>query len=177
MKQVVDVIFKWICVVLADPSTPVAIKMYDFLTSLFAWLTAEGYQLWDHEANVIIPLLCDKSGNNNVILKNKAKSLIKQCFGLYDHARCIAYIFDHVQNSKNLKSMVECLDEITVHISQKGMQNMSDKQIKVVARLIDHSDSGVKKSALRLIDQIYFYLEDDTWQAIGKVSIKTKIDL
>ena len=42
------------------------------------------YLFWEHEAEVVIPLLCDKVGNNNAILKQKVKALIKQCFEMHD---------------------------------------------------------------------------------------------
>lgn len=40
--------------------------------------------LLDFEANVIIPLLCEKAGLNNAILKDKVKKLIKLTYNVYD---------------------------------------------------------------------------------------------
>jgi hypothetical protein len=38
----------------------------------------------DVEANVVIPFLCEKSGINNNILKDKVKKLMKMVYGIYD---------------------------------------------------------------------------------------------
>lgn len=38
----------------------------------------------DFEANVILPLLCEKTGINNMILKEKVKKLIKFTYEIYD---------------------------------------------------------------------------------------------
>ena len=74
LKDVTDVVFKWICVILADSNNPISIKFYDFLSVLLSWLISENYVMSEQEAKVILVMLCDKSGNNNVIMKNKAKA-------------------------------------------------------------------------------------------------------
>lgn len=38
----------------------------------------------DTEAAVLIPTLCEKTGLNNSILKEKVKKLIRMVYGIYD---------------------------------------------------------------------------------------------
>jgi len=68
--------------------------------------------LWDNEAVVIIPMLCDKTGMNNAILKDKVKKLIKLVYPLYDKKKCYNMIVQYGLQNKNLRAQAECLDEL-----------------------------------------------------------------
>lgn len=70
------------------------------------------YLFWEHEAEVVIPLLCDKVGNNNAILKQKVKALIKQCFEMHDQKKTLLMLIKFGAQNKNLKTAAEALDEI-----------------------------------------------------------------
>lgn len=70
----------------------------------------------DTEAAILIPLLCDKAGLNNAILKDKAKKLVQQSFCIYDHKKTVQLIMKSGINAKNLRSVAECLDELTIFI-------------------------------------------------------------
>lgn len=81
LKEILDVFFKWCYIKLTESSnTTLYVSVFDSFQTLFDWLLATEYQLWEHEAFVLIPLLCEKSGVNNAILKTKVKALIKMCF-------------------------------------------------------------------------------------------------
>ena len=43
-----------------------------------------------------------------------------------------------------------------------------------MARLVDHSDLGVRKGALQVLGQIYFIIEEDIWKKVGQVSPKAR---
>ena len=76
--QIVDVIFKWIYLKLDEVTDRTfLIKVYDFLDILFTFMLGRNYKLTDTEAFVLVPMLCEKAGNNNTIIKNKIKALIK----------------------------------------------------------------------------------------------------
>ena len=126
--QVIDVVFKWVYLKLDEnTSTTFTMKVYDFLVMVFALLTSTGYTLSDTEAYVIVPMLCEKSGNNNTIVKNKIKALIKQCFDVTDHSKCVALIVDFGCSSKNLKSVSESLDELAAHIAKNGLKCVDER--------------------------------------------------
>lgn len=173
--QVVDVVFKWVYLKLDENTgATFTMKVYDFLVVLFSILLNSSYTLSDTEACVVVPMLCEKSGNNNTIVKNKIKALIKQCFDMYDHTKCMALVVDHGCSSKNLKSISESLDEIAAHITKDGLESVNERQIKTVVRLVDHSDQGVKKGALLVLGQAYCVIEEDIWKMVGKVSPKVQ---
>lgn len=93
LKEVLDIIFKWALVKLADSAnTKFAVSVFDFFSILFQHLEEQEYQLWDFEAYIVIPLLCEKTGLNNNILKEKVKKLIKMVYGIYDIRKCYLLI-------------------------------------------------------------------------------------
>ena len=83
----------------------------------------------EHEANVFVPLLCDKIGNNNNILKEKVKRLIKQCFAIYDQRKSIQLILKFGVGAKNLKSVAECLDELATFVRENGVDLIIEKDL------------------------------------------------
>ena len=114
MVEVIDIIFKWIYIKLAESNnTTFAVNVYDSLAPLFAWLISEQYGFQDHEAYVIVPMLCDKVGTTNAILKNKIHALIKQTFELYDNRKNLGIIIKFGCGAKSLKSVAESLTEVT----------------------------------------------------------------
>lgn len=117
LVEVIDIIFKWIFIKLAESSnTTFAVNVYDSLSTLFAWLISEQYGFQEHEAYVIVPMLCEKSGVNNAILKNKIKALLKQTFELYDHKKNLGLIIKFGCGSKSLKSVAESLNEVAFFV-------------------------------------------------------------
>lgn len=83
--EVLDIIFKWSLLRLADSSnTKFAVNIFDFLGVLFGYLQEQQYCLWEFEAAVLVPLLCEKTGLNNNILKDKVKRLLRMVFDIFD---------------------------------------------------------------------------------------------
>ena len=130
IKETVDVIAKWSCVKLAESqNTSFSICVFDFYQNLFDFFVVDGYKFSDYEAFLLIPMLCDKSGLNNVILKSKVKKLIKQCFQLYDDKKCISLIFKYGVNAKNLRAVSESLDELGSYIKEQGLDNITERDL------------------------------------------------
>jgi cytoskeleton-associated protein 5 len=85
LKEILDLIFKWALVKLQDSgNTKFAVSIFDFLACLLSHLEDTQYILWDFEALVIVPLVCEKTGINNNILKDKVKKLLKMIYPIYD---------------------------------------------------------------------------------------------
>lgn len=90
MKEILDILFKWSCIKLNETSnnTKFAVAVFDFYAELLKFLQETEYSLWDTEAAVLIGFLCEKSGINNSILKDKVKKLIKMVYNIYDKQKC-----------------------------------------------------------------------------------------
>jgi len=54
------------------------------MAGLLQHLEEAEYTLWEFEALVVVPLICEKTGINNNILKDKVKRLVKMIFPIYD---------------------------------------------------------------------------------------------
>ena len=122
----------------------------------------------------MIPMLCEKAGTTNAILKNKIHALLKQCFDLYDNRKCLSLIIKFGCGNKSLKSVAESLAEVCAFVKANGVECLTEKDLKVLAKLADNSDSGVREGALQVLCQAYKVLDDDIWRVIGKVTEKVK---
>ena len=123
--------------------------------------------LWDLEAAVLIPMLYEKTGFGNAVIKDKVKQLVKMVYNLYDKHKCYHFMMTYGINSKNLKAVAECLDEYASFIKLFGIDYTSEKEIKVVAKLADHSDKSIRENALSALGELYKHLNEDIWRAIG----------
>lgn len=119
-------------------------------------------------------MLCDKSGLNNAILKDKVKKLIRQLFFLYDNKKCCQLIFKYGVSAKNLRSVAESIEELTNHIKDSGLDNITEKDLGQVAKLVDSSDKGVRESSLSFIGEVYKVLDEEVWRVLGPQNIKVK---
>lgn len=175
IKEILDIIFKWTHIRLSDSSnTSFAITIFDFYANLFQYLENIQYELLDFEAQVIIPLLCEKSGLNNNILKEKVKKLIKMVYGIYDKQKCYNLIVAHGLNAKNLRAQAECLDELADFITRFGVDYSSDKELKLVAKMADNNDKSIRENALKFMGEAYRLLDDDIWRVVGDVTPKVQ---
>lgn len=97
---------------------------------------------------MVIPLLCERSGNNNNVLKTKVKALIKMCFEMHDHKKTLLMIVKYGATNKNLKSAAECLDEIATFLKQNESVPFGEQHIKTIAKLVDSKDASVRENAI-----------------------------
>ena len=175
ITEILDLIFKWAAVRLSDSSnTKFAVAIFDFLAVLFTHLCGLGYQLQDFEAGVVVPLLCEKSGINNNILKDKVKKLIRMLFTVYDRQKTYQLMVQYGLNSKNLRAQAECLDELAEFIGDNGIDYSSEKEMKLVAKMADNADKAIRENALKFMGEVYKVMEENVWRVIGEVTPKVQ---
>lgn len=113
--------FKWTNVRMNESSnTKLLVRILDFYASLLDHLMKSANPLEEFEAHVLIGTLCEKVGINNKILMDKMRKLIRMCYDVYDVWMCYRLIIDYGVKAKNLKSVAECLDEISDFITKNG---------------------------------------------------------
>lgn len=66
------------------------------------------------------------------------------------------------------------MDAISTFLATNGLDALGDAQVKVIARLADASDKGVREGALQVLGEVYKILDEDVWRIIGNVPIKVK---
>jgi hypothetical protein len=128
----------------------------------------------DFEATIIIPLLCDKMGLNNNILKDKVKKLLRMTYNIYEKQKWYNILVSYGLHAKNLRAVCECLEEITIFISLFGIDYSSDKELKLVAKMADHADKGIRENALKMMCEAYSHLTENIWRVIGDVTPKVQ---
>jgi len=175
LMECVDVIFKWTnCKLNESNNTAFQSSVYDFYEKLFEFLIEKSYLFWEHEAETIIPLLCDKVGNNNAILRQKVKQLIKHCFEMHDAKKTLLLLIKYGAQNKNLKSAGEALDEIAIFMRTLNAVPFGEMQIKTIAKLVDSKDASVRENAICVLSEIYKVLDEDIWRVVGTVPLKVK---
>lgn len=175
LMDCVDVIFKWANVKLNESgNTAFQNSVYDFFNKLFEFLIGQGYLFWDHEADVVIPLLCAKVGNNNATLRAKVKALIRQCFEMHDAKKTLLMLIKFGAQSTNLKSAGETLDEIATYLRTVQSVPFGEAQIRAIAKLVDSKDASVRENALCVLAEIYKVVDEDIWRVVGQVPLKVK---
>jgi len=161
-------VFKWCYIKMTESqNTTFLVNVFDFFLMLFEFLVKIAYQLWDHEAYVLVPLLCDKSGINNSILQEKVKVLIKECFRLHDAQKTFNLIVKFGVGNKNLKSVAQSLEELAIFIGNKGIDFLSEKDMQLMAKLADSPDKGVRDGALSILAEVYKAVGEDIWRVLG----------
>ena len=75
-------------------------------------------------------------------------------------------------NSKNMRTSSECLDEMAECLKSNGIDYSAEKDIKLVAKLADSSDKGIRENAVKVMAEVYKHLDQDIWRIIGEVTPK-----
>jgi len=172
--MVLDILLKWFYIKLTQSAnTSLALKATEFLMIVFTYLDEQTeYTLKDHEAFVIIPFLCEKSGaySQKPIMIN-VKNLIKLTFKLYDHRKVIELVFKFGLTSGNKKSIAEVLDELAYFISFHGSEFLKmakNERYKLLMTLGDINDKGIREGVLHVISEDYKNLGNAIWDRIAK---------
>ena len=76
--------------------------------------------------------------------------------------------------AKNLRSVAECLDELAFYIKDSGIDNIVEKDLQQIAKLVDNNDKGVRESSLHFIGEVYKILDEEVWRVMGPINIKVK---
>jgi hypothetical protein len=53
-----------------------------------------------------------------------------------------------------------------------GIDNCSEKELKLVAKMADNNDKNIRENALKFMGEAYKLLDDNIWRAIGDVTPK-----
>mmetsp|Transcript_1938 Transcript_1938/g.1396 ORF Transcript_1938/g.1396 Transcript_1938/m.1396 type:complete len:236 (-) Transcript_1938:1368-2075(-) len=150
------------------------IKLFDFYAELFSALEQLQYQLQDFEVAVLMPFLCDKCGLNNKVLAEKAKRLVRLLYPIADPKRVYTGLVQFGLNSKNTKAQAECLSELEEFVRRFGIDFTQEKDLKLVAKMADASDKGVRDNSVSFIGEIYKVIDDDIWRILGQVTPKVQ---
>ena len=133
-------------------------------------LSTQDFHLSDYEANVFIPLLIDRSGaNSSEPIKLAMRGLFKQLCNVYPSSKTFRFVLDGLK-SKNWRTRVECLDELTSLINRQGLAVCTPaKALPVIAQNLADRDPSVRTAALSTFLQAYTYAGEDLWRYIAGI--------
>jgi DNA phosphorothioation-dependent restriction protein DptG len=93
---------------------------------------------------------------------------------IYDNKKCCQLIFKYGVCAKNLRSVAESIEELNNHIKDSGLDNITEKDLQQIAKLVDSGDKGVRESSLSFIGEVYKVLDEEVWRVLGPQNIKVK---
>lgn len=179
MIDILDLIFKWILILMQDQSNPTTIKMIaEMLKSLFNGLLDLKYQFMDFEAAVVLPFLIERCGVLNSNTKDDIKELIKQACNLYQPNKVCNFLV-RALNSKHQKTKVECLGLIKELIIKYGLKVLMARDIKAFGKILANSltvkqDQAIKLECVNLLGEIYVLKGEAIWGTLGELPDKVK---
>lgn len=172
--EILDIIFKWVWARLQEVTNTQLLKsILEFLDSLVNNLQREGYFLHEVEANLFLPILCEKSGQNNAQLKAMIRTIIHNSAKIYAPDKVFIFVLSGC-NSKNTKSKVECLEELSELVKTYGIEICASKDVKIIAKHAGSSDNNVRNAAVQTMGEIYRLVGDKVWQMTGDIPDKVK---
>ena len=172
--DIIDILFKWIWIRLQENTNTQVLKaILEFLEALINNLHAEGYFLHEVEVALFLPILCDKSGHNNPQIKTMLRGIIHNSCKVYSPEKVFVFVVNGC-SSKNTKSKVECLEEMSELIKAYGHEICSAKDAKAIAKQAESSDNAVRNAAVATMGELFRLAGDKVWQMMGKVPDKVK---
>ena len=172
--EVLDILFKWVWIRLQEATNTQLIKsILELLELLVNALHNEGYHLHDVEASLFLPMICEKSGQNNVQFKTTIRCIIHNTARIYPVDRVFAFVLIAC-NSKNTKSKVECLEELAELVKEYGVEICNPKDIKAIVKYVSSTDNNVRTAAVQSMGEIYRLTGDQLWPMVGQVPDKVK---
>lgn len=119
-------------------------------------------------------MLCEKTGINNNLLKDKVKKILKMVYDVYDRQKCYNLIVLHGLNSKSLSAIAECLDELSDFITNFGIDYSSEKEMRLAAKMADNNSAAIRENSLKLLGEVYKHIDDNIWSVVGQVTPKVQ---
>eukprot|EP01119_Soliformovum_irregulare_P020081 TRINITY_DN6464_c0_g2_i3.p1 TRINITY_DN6464_c0_g2~~TRINITY_DN6464_c0_g2_i3.p1 ORF type:complete len:1712 (-),score=696.34 TRINITY_DN6464_c0_g2_i3:1217-6352(-) len=149
--QSFDLWLKWVSLRLYETNLASLKKALEFLTTLVDVLASdeEGYQMSDHEASLFLPHFVEKFGNNNDMIRQQMRTLIRSLGKIFPVSKIFKFLVEGLK-SKNARTRVENLDEMGSLIQRHGLTvtSATPKPIPLIAEHIAERDASVRGSAL-----------------------------
>jgi cytoskeleton-associated protein 5 len=172
--EILDILLKWVWIRMQEANNTQLIKSILEMTDLLLIsLITRGYTLHEVEASLFLPIFCDKSGQNNAQFKQMIRGILHKTSKIFPPHRVFAFVLNGA-SSKNTKSKVECLEELSDLIVEYGIEVCSAKDVKCLAKYAGSSDNQVRNAAVHTVGEVFRCVGDRVWQMIGEVPDKVR---
>lgn len=153
-----DLIIKWSFTKLWDTgNTQVTKTLLEFLVTLVESLHGISYVMLEGEATVLCPILCNRAGHNNAMLKALIRDVILKLEQVYPTPKICAFLLQTL-GTKNNKTKAECLEILGILIEKNGCGVILPKDIKNIASQVMSTQNDVRKAAIGTMGEIYKHI-------------------
>jgi len=169
IDEVMDMVLKWLTWLLFNANTQVWKMTLEVLRTLLDSLASRGDQLTDREAQILIPIIAEKSGHNLVAFRESLVAVLLQTRLLYPHMKMMPLLL-HGLSSKNKRSAACVLRTISElldgHVAASLARNQKD--VSCILKLLEDKDAELRKSAVHLVASLSQHLAADAFARICK---------
>ena len=169
-----DILFKWVWIeLITTNNTQIYKAVFELDQLIISQLESFEYTLSDTEAGLLIPVLCEKSGQNNQTFRTMIRSLIHSCCKVYSAEKLFLIVLQGI-TSKNARSKVECLEECGSLIMEHGIEIIQTKDLKTISKQIASADANVRAAAADTITEVYKIVGDRIWTVLTEMPDKIR---
>jgi len=163
--EVLDMVLKWLTWVLFTTNTQTWKQALEVLNSLLGSIAAtEGGQLTEREAHILVPNIVERSGHNNLAIRESMMLVLSQSMQVYSRLKMLPMLL-HGLASKNKRSAT-----CTLHTLAEGCDRQvayqtlrSQKDVLVIVRMLDDKDMELRKAAVHFVALLSIHAEGDAF--------------
>eukprot|EP00898_Chlorokybus_atmophyticus_P007131 jgi/Chlat1/7419/Chrsp6S09189 len=167
--SMLDLLLRWLALRICEANMTSLLKTLEFLSSLLEALKVDGYRLSEYEANVLVPSVVEKSGQNQDRVRQMMRDVIRHLYLLYPTSKLATFLSAGL-SSKNNRTRVECCEELGWMMERHGIEVCPSKTLPLVLGIVSERDTTLRNSALNTLAVVYKLAGDDVWKMLGKLS-------
>ena len=165
-----DLILQWFSYRICEGNMQVLVKILDVLGTCSACLKSNGYQLTDHESQLILPCLVEKCGHNNDRIRQTYRDLILKLSQIHASPKAQVLMIAQGLASKNHRTRMVCLEVLESLHEGRAAGLHASKVVREVAALVTERDMALRNKALGLMASIYRSLgASSVWKCLSTI--------
>jgi len=167
--EVLDMALKWLTWMLFNTNTQIWKLTLEVLSCMLAGMAAEGMQLTDREAQILLPNILERSGHNISSIKESMLQILQQALALYPSIRAAPSLL-HGLTSKNKRSVACAMSALGFAMDRQlaSWIARTSKDAANVLRMLDSKDVDIRKAALQTVASMSVHMESDAYSRISK---------
>ncbi len=156
-----DLVLRWITIRLHEKENVKVLQaLLDLLVSILEMVKGHN-GLTEHEVELILPTLLDKSGMS----KDRFRALVRRCVDLasdgYPSNKNASMALAVAFATKSTRSRGYCIEEVERILESSGLTVLGKKGVKEVARFVDAREPEVRGPALDTLAVVYMRMDGD----------------
>lgn len=163
--EVFDMVLKWLTWNLFNTNTQVFKLTLEVIGCMLERLAAEGRELTEREAQILVPNIVERSGHNNPSIRESMMVVLPQILQVYSRPRMLPMLL-HGLTSKNkrsancsLRAIADCCDRVVAVQVLK-----SQKDVATIGKMLDDKDTELRKAALHVLALLSQHAAPDAFE-------------